>query len=473
MSSDIELDDIELERQINDWAADAAERIPPWNPERLADHRTPRRTATRVLAIAASIAVLVGGAGWLAASRDNQTVMTGGGGGPVLYERVEFRITRADITCPGEALPGNTVSTEPIVFEAWGDTDGGVWKNVVTYPDGRTRQVVAVGSPWYPTKLYVSGTERALAVGCADSLIGVRVAEPGQSGFFSLNPLAPIPDIGLPFPAVIRYDTLSERQPDAVADSRHRPCTLWREDGAGIEDGFVVTQRTDWCVDESTGVVLEKTFDNTLETIGSAATTLTLVDNEARIPPPDFFSADGMQRVHEAEYPNGIPTPVEGTTSGVGSASNDPNTPPLPSTSPPDPIQPASGAPATIADVSARMFRIVAFAENDVAGPVIDPARTSLAFNTDGTITGNIDCHLIDGGYHVDRDGFLAVGSAPVTANTCGSDADQLAGSLVSLFNGGASIQVRGDLLFVRVASAEMVLRVDPAALPANVTATS
>lgn len=322
-------DERDLEAQINAWAADTAEQIPAWR----ADNQHPQPAQARwrrpVVALAAA-AALVGVVGWRVTADDGQTIATGGSEGAmssplamrkVDYERSEYRVTVADLTCPGEGFDGNVVSTVPVVFEAWADRDAKVWRNVVTYPNGTTRQVLARGSAFYPTELWVGGADPSPAVGCADPAIGPLATEPGQGNFVSLNPLDAIPTTtdpsGVEMPMVHGYDSAGVRQPEPTVDSQGRPCTIWQQATPGTDGaGRAIGQRIDWCVATDTGTVLELTWTNGLSGIGTAETRQTLIDDQPRTVPDTFFSTDGLRREPSAEFPDGGPM-VGGTVTAT------------------------------------------------------------------------------------------------------------------------------------------------------------
>ena len=192
-----ELTDEMLHDQLRDWADDLARQIPAWSPitatEDLgegppADH--PRR---RVLAVVGAVAIIAAAVGVWRYSQPGDDLSVASSGGTVVtrYERVEYT-QHATLNCPDGQLPD--VGFDHSTLEAWADVDGNRWRNTVTYPDGSTRDLIAIGgSPWYPDELYSRGDRHGHPLGCNNLTIGVVVDEPSAHSFFSAEPPRPGP----------------------------------------------------------------------------------------------------------------------------------------------------------------------------------------------------------------------------------------------------------------------------------------
>lgn len=292
-----DLSEAELRKQLGAWADDLAGQIPapiqlaPWRRRARRQIVGPRRALT----LAAVIALLVGPAAWWATRADPDVSVSSGRSLSVrvAYERVEYRQS-ADLVCPAGPLPGS--GPDRATFESWADAEGDQYRNTVTYPDGSSRSVVAVGDPWWPTELYQKGTMASRPLGCAGA-VGIMVAEPASSSHFSLNPPktlpAPLPDGTA---RVQTYRDLGTVVPGRHRDSAGRSAELWRSTITGSLDngesgrGRGLTQVTEWFVDPGTGRVLEETYRYNIVGIGTARSSLTLLESSSEVDvPPDFF----------------------------------------------------------------------------------------------------------------------------------------------------------------------------------------
>ena len=154
-------------------------------------------------------------------------------------------------------------------------------------------------------------TETFSAQRPADTGTGELVAEPGQNTFFSLNPLTDVPTIDEAngrtaspegsTPAVPGYRDLGVQVPGEHVDSQGRTADLWRQTVTGfVGDGSTqlpVIQTTDWLVDSNSGDVLEKTYTNAIEGVGTATSSLTLVMSGEATVEADWFDTDGYNPV--------------------------------------------------------------------------------------------------------------------------------------------------------------------------------
>ena len=312
-----DITDESIVSQIKDWAHDLADQIPPWalddgpsmDPLRHPPSNGRQRSSYAVAVAAAVILVLVAGFAVWRSGRTSEADLSAGGGATisVIYERVEYSQS-ATLSCSAGSLPSD--GFDEATFETWGDLSGMRWRNRVTYPDGPGRDLIVIGIPWYPTDLYVRGELLGAAPGC-NGPVGALVAEPGQNTFFSLNPLTDVPTVEDPAgpthgsersrPAVSGYRDSGVQVPGDHTDSQGRNVDLWRQTRTGsVGDDTTqlpVVQTTEWLVDPTSGEILEKTYTNAVEGLGSATSKLTLVTSETTIVDANFFDTDSYQQV--------------------------------------------------------------------------------------------------------------------------------------------------------------------------------
>lgn len=299
-------------------ASDALERhVQP--SVRLSDlDRRAKRAKSRRLGAAAIAAAVVT---TIAAVSGGSADLDIAAGAPVTaaYERLEY-VQEADLACEGGDL--RAVDTfDRSTIEAWGDRVGRRWRNTVTYPDGTRRDVIAVDSPWYPSELYTRGAPEGAVLGCEDGTVGVLVAEPGQYAFYSLNPLADIPEVQAGAPAVPGYEHLGTKIPGAHTDSVGRPAELWRQVVSGyLGDGDAMrgplTQTTEWFVDAATGDVLEMTYQNAVDGVGTARSRTTRLESSTTDVSPTLFDPSGYTRAASEPPPGSTDTTAVAGESG-------------------------------------------------------------------------------------------------------------------------------------------------------------
>ena len=267
-----------------------------------------------MLAVVGAVAIIAAAVGVWRYSQPGDDLSVASSGGTVVtrYERVEYT-QHATLNCPDGQLPD--VGFDHSTLEAWADVDGNRWRNTVTYPDGSTRDLIAIGgSPWYPDELYSRGDRHGHPLGCNNLTIGVVVDEPSAHSFFSLNPLAQVPQIPsteLSTPlgtatvpaqsAVPSYRELGTLIDGNHTDSQGRTADLWRQTVTGFMTGtsgtWPVTQTTEWFVDPASGSVLEKTYTDQVDQIGTASWTQTLVSSSSITVAADLFDSTGYEQV--------------------------------------------------------------------------------------------------------------------------------------------------------------------------------
>lgn len=298
----------DLESQLRAWAEHLEHSIPAYErhgatkPVSAARRQHgPRRRAMVAAALLTSIA---GGAALWGTTDDDRSRLAAGPAGESVgtiatqHERVEYE-QDAQLACTASSLsvPG---SYDTMVIESWGDPTTGRWRTTVTYPDGSSRDVLVVGPPTLQSPVLVRGMARGDVLGCEPSDGGLLVAEPAQSDLYFLNhPLAgQRTATGAPW--VIGYDTSGTQVPGSHVDSRGRTAELWRQQVTGFIDSGTdrrpVTQVTQWFVEPGTGRVLERTYENVIESLGRATSRTTLIESGPVTVPTDFFDEAGYQR---------------------------------------------------------------------------------------------------------------------------------------------------------------------------------
>lgn len=308
---------MDIEDQIRAWATQAGDEIPPWAPDHLqASRHRPAQRRPFLLAAAAAWVAIVGGAAWYVTADHGtdvtvQSAATTSPAGPMIdarHERLEYRVVVVDLTCQNGTTPRGEVSTAPVVYDAW--AAAGRWRNEVRYPDGSIRRAVWLDDPTSQNgDVYLDNAEQPIVVGCGDDIL---TAEPSWLSYVTLNLLGDPPMITVgadtidgvsaeqaTVPARDTYKNGAVRQPDPTTDSRGRVCTIWRRDGSGFNfPGGVqaaASQREDWCVDDA-GSVLEYTFTNTVDTIGTVTTIMTLTDTDADPVDEGLFDTNRLTR---------------------------------------------------------------------------------------------------------------------------------------------------------------------------------
>jgi hypothetical protein len=315
-----------IEDQLQAWATDAGDRIPAYDATfgstaRPATGRTAswyRRMALGGAAAAAVVAIVAVGLVVLGPDDRGAVVAAGRQGGAagitVEYERSEY-VQTGDPACPPPEATDPT-SFDTAVFESWGDRTGKRWRLRVTYPDGATRDVIALGSPYYPTELFTRGDPRGAALGCGSAIL---LSEPGQGDFFALDPMDELPGDGTRT-SVRRYDDVGQRVDGTHADSRGRPADLWRQ----VIDGFDGAHRglhqvEEWFVDAGSGDVLEEGRRTTVEGAGTVSSRMTRLESGTRTVPADHFDTDGFVSVGGRPMPSGRqPTIGKPLVGGLG-----------------------------------------------------------------------------------------------------------------------------------------------------------
>ncbi len=221
------------------------------------------------------------------------------------YQRTEYSQS-IGASCNDDAPPLSSGEFDAMTFESWADHDGRRYRMRVTYPDGSTRDVVALGDPWSPTELYVRGEARGRRVLCSDHRS--TGGEPGDAAFWSLSPMAEIPRRPDGVPQVLQYSDLGVREPGRTEDSRGRAADLWRSAVSGTHESSAgdvraLRQENNWFVDPATGLVLERNWSEDIEGASSFSSREVLVLSDHRAASDAMFATDGYGLVRAQPNP--------------------------------------------------------------------------------------------------------------------------------------------------------------------------
>lgn len=316
---------LDLEDQLHLWAEDLAARIPATEPAEVrgpVDRRPQLSGSHRRVLVAAAISVVLAASAtaWRVTDSARDRVVAGpppsspgdaAGARTTQYERVQYA-QEAELTCTGPLL-ARAGAFNQMTIETWGDPTTKTWRNRFTYPDGSTRDLIVLGLPGPSSEAFGRGDVRGDVLGCPidgrdDRIL---VTEPGQGSLYSLNhpatrektasatPAGPGQlDLGALVPGQhLSYADLGTLVPGEHLDSRGRPAQLWRQDIPGFAElsgpRRRLLQRTQWFVDPGTGRVLERTFSNQVETVGTARSIATVVESGSVTVPAKFFDRDG------------------------------------------------------------------------------------------------------------------------------------------------------------------------------------
>jgi hypothetical protein len=263
--------------------------------------------------LTAAVLVMVIGAvaGLVAIVGANERTSEGGGSVRVFHTRVETSTTfRLD--CPNQI--NNTGQFTTTIIDTWADRAGKRWRSRITYPDGSTHDMIYVGSALYPTSSFERGTNHGARVGCIgpNAENGWLVSGPDLPYYLNVaSELAPDEH-----PYVTPFTENASPIKDPVTDARGRSSKLWElrvtgTVGFGKGDGaqFPSTQLQQWWVDPSNDQrITQRRYSNTVDTLGTASLTETLISDETADVPNSVFSTDGYTPLPFSPRPS-PPTP--------------------------------------------------------------------------------------------------------------------------------------------------------------------
>jgi len=240
---------------------------------------------------------------------------------PVLHQVYEYRQSAELSTTCGEGQAVESEGFDTLTIEVWADLENRRFRQQVTYPDGSTHDVIALGHPSLPSSSYARGESKLKRATCAGGTGG------NDPGFLLFNPTE---NLGVllfnsPFeePGAMGYAELGTLIAGVDTDSQGRPATLYREtiegttgNGSGAE--HAIKQATEWYVDQKSGDLLEVAFNQTIEGIAAVGQTTTLVTEEEVRVENSLFDTTGYTLVwEESDYSEGAGVeaePVEPST---------------------------------------------------------------------------------------------------------------------------------------------------------------
>ena len=274
-----------------------------------------RRRRWTVIAVVALLPVVSVGA-WLAGRDPGGTAVSTGGSSEsapstvsVVHETVAYEQSYEldDVGCRSGEVTGEF---DEMVFESWGSEDLGRWRQTVTYADGRTRDLVLAGSPWYPSEVWEGGEMLGTLVRCPG--YGIVLAEPGQGSPFWLNPLAVVPEVD-GRSVVPSYAEIGELVSTDGSGPGRQVVEVWRQVVEGFTDvngeQRAISETREWLVDPEAGRVVQQSFDVVIEAVGSASWRAVLVERSDTTLDSTVFDTSGLE---QAVRP-GEDAPPEGT----------------------------------------------------------------------------------------------------------------------------------------------------------------
>jgi hypothetical protein len=336
--------------------SDAAPLPPTADDVRL--HRPPTPRSRAGVLVISAVLVVAAVAGLVAVASRPADGPAGGpaGGGLIEVYHARYRVSiDAQLDCDTPIDEAGTFRS--MTIDTWSDRVGRRWRNQVTYPDGTTLDLVLLGSAIYPTGEFQLGERHDSSVGCLGPGGEPFVLAGGPDLFFTLT-LAP--ELAVDERPYVRLfdDTGSLIDTDAV-DEQGRPTQRWEQRingtaGYGDVADMPILQVTSWWIDASdNATVTQRRFENTVETLGTASTTETLVLNETVKAPETLFDTAGYQTLEveprpdpPTDPPTGpAPTPPESAPSATPSES---------ATSPTAPTTIADAAPDGFCNLAVR-----------------------------------------------------------------------------------------------------------------------
>ena len=226
----------------------------------------------------------------------------------VLHQVLTYRL-EVDLPCEGGAAQQSGGFNE-MTIESWADLEGSRFRQQTIYPDGSTRDVVALGHPSSPRESWSRGEPRGNRVECVGEVsTGLLGYDPTDGiGVMMFN--GPVRS-----PGEQGYLELGIKQTGHQVDSLGRATDLYVEEVTGfIGDGESVRirQTISWYVDSPTGDVVEVVFRTLIDGLADVASITTLASHDTVGVPDDHFDTNGYALIwSEADYSEGVL--IEGT----------------------------------------------------------------------------------------------------------------------------------------------------------------
>jgi hypothetical protein len=272
--------------------------VPPRRP-------APWLTTTAVGIVIAAVVGLVA----IVGARDGAT--HAGTSVTVVHTRVETS-TVFRLDCPTQIDNEGKFTTT--VIDTWADRAGRRWKSRITYPDGSSHAMIDFGSAVYPTTSFELGTNHGARIGCVGSNAEEMVLVSGPDLPYHLDVTAELASDEHPY--VKPFTEIATPTPNPATDSRGRSSKLWEfrlngTVGFSVGDGvqFPTTDVQQWWVDPSTDLhITQRRYSRTVDTLGTASLTETLISEATVDVPASIFSTDGYTRLPSSPRP-APPTP--------------------------------------------------------------------------------------------------------------------------------------------------------------------
>lgn len=260
--------------------------------------RSPR---LRLAAAAVLLIVAIAAGTWMTVGRADRMEVASDAGDSAQSVEVIHEVVRYsqsyELDCPDGPVERSGQFDE-MTFETWGSNDLARWKQTITYPDGSSRTLLHTDNPWYPTDAFASGEPQGQTIGCGAT--GILLAEPSQGDIYTLNPLAPIPDALDGMPRVPQYNDLGEQVPGDHIGPSGQPVELWRQSIEGFRtvgtEQVGLLQVKEWLVDPTISLVVEESFEDALQGVGTTRWTATLETYRTETVDQSLFDSDGMER---------------------------------------------------------------------------------------------------------------------------------------------------------------------------------
>ncbi len=213
-------------------------------------------------------------------------------GVPVWHQTYEY-IQSTDLACD-EGASTESGEFNKMTIEVWADLQERRFRQRSTYPDGSTRDVIALGHPSLPRESYERGEPKGTVYECL--AYGTVLNDPTAtiSVLFFNSPIEE--------PGAMGYAELGSQLRGEHTDSRGRPADVYQEVISGSIDasGSEINQVTEWFVEPEADSLLEVTMRQTADEVLVFSWTTTLIKQEDSTVDEAFFDTDGYTLSWEA-----------------------------------------------------------------------------------------------------------------------------------------------------------------------------
>jgi hypothetical protein len=271
----------------------------------------PSRRPSAWLTAAAVVMAIAAIAGLVALAGHRDEASQGGASVKIVHTRVTTS-TAFRLDCPRQI--GNEGTFTTTIVDTWADRGGKRWRSRITYPDGSSHDMIDIGSAVYPSMSFERGTNHGARIGCVGSNAEemVLVSGPDLPYHLDITPeLAPDERA-----YVTPFTDNATPLPNLATDQRGRSSRLWEfrvngtvsfDQSGGVE--FPTTDLQQWWVAPGNDVHLtQRRYTRTVDTLGTASITETLISEETIEGSGSIFSTDGFTRLPSSPRP-APPTP--------------------------------------------------------------------------------------------------------------------------------------------------------------------